>query len=191
MKQPIHIIYISGFGRSYDSLRKRALSLWRFRDVSVELVSMRWEGQETFEQKLARVEQAIDKAAGKQIVIVGESAGGGMAVHVYARRSGDIHKVMALCGKVSHPETVGQGYYDRSPAFKTAMHKLDDATNTLTSTQKQQFVSLHPLYDPVVPVRETLLHDCRQVRLWSVGHQLSIFLGLTVFAPIIVREARR
>ena len=191
MKQPIHILYLSGFGDNYDSYRLRLLKLWRFRGVSVELVPMRWESQETFAQKLARVDQAIDQAAGKRIVIVGESAGGNMAVHVYARRPNDIYRVMGLCGKASHPETVGQRYYDRSPAFKTAMEGLNDATALLTEVQKREFVSIHPLYDSVVPVRETLLPGCRQVRLWTVGHFFAIMTALTVFAPLIVREAKR
>lgn len=189
--KPLHIVYLSGFGGRYDSLRKRALGWWRFPGVTTELVPMRWEGNETFAQKQARVNEAIDRVAGKRVVLVGESAGASMAVHVYADRAGDLHQVMGLCGKAIYPETVRQMYYDRSPAFKTAMEGLNDAIERLSDEQKQAYVSIHPLYDPVVPVRETLLPGCKRVRLWSVGHQLTIALGLTLLAPLVVRAARR
>ena len=191
MKQTIHILYLSGFGAKHDSFRLRALSHWRFRGVTVELVPMRWESDEAFEQKIARLDQAIDRAVGKQIVLLGESAGGSVAVHMYARRPDDFYKVMTLCGKNSHPETVGESYYQRSPAFRTSMQRLNDAIATLTLEQRQQFVSIHPLYDPVVPVRETLLPGCRQVRLWLAGHFFTIVIGLTILSPIIIRTIKK
>lgn len=188
-QQPLHILYLSGFGDNFDSFRLRALRWWRFRNVTVELVPMKWDSG-TFEQKLARIDRAIDHAKDKRIVILGESAGGSMAVHVAARRS-DVYKVMTLCGKNSHPETVGQDYYDRSPAFQTSMDRLDESIARLSVRQREQFVSIHPFTDAVVPVKDTLLAGCRRVRLWSFGHTLTIFLGLTVLSPIIVRAARR
>lgn len=187
-QQPLHILYLSGFGDNFDSFRLRALRWWRFRNVTVELVPMKWDSG-TFEQKLARIDRAIDQAAGKRVVILGESAGGSMAVHVAARRT-DVYKIMTLCGKNSHPETVGQEYYDRSPAFRTSMGLLDASMGQLTMQQREQFVSIHPLYDPVVPVRDTLLADCRRVRLWSFGHMSTIVFALTALSPIIVRAAR-
>ena len=186
----IHIIYLSGFGGQYDNFRLWALRRWRFRDVSVELVSMKWES-ETFLQKIARVDQAIDRARGKRIVLIGESAGGSMAVHIYARRPDELYKVMTICGKNSHPETVGQEYYDRSAAFRDSMVSLDKSINELTNNQRKQFVSIYPFYDETVPVRETLLPDCRRVRLWSIGHLPTIALAITLFSPILVRMARR
>lgn len=191
MTQPIHILYLSGFGSNYDAHRLRALKWWRFKGVSVELVPMQWEGKETFEQKIIRIDRAIDRAAGKRIVIIGESAGGSMAVHMYARRPDDLHKVMTLCGKNSRPETVGENYYRRSPAFRVSMERLNASTDSLSDKQCQGFVSIHPFYDSVVPVRETLLPDCRQVRLWSIGHSITICLALTLLAPIIVRSVRK
>lgn len=191
MKQPIHILYLSGFGTGYDRYRLRLLKKWRFKGVSVELVPLRWEGKESFEQKLARIDQAIDRARDKRVVLLGESAGGSIAVHMYARRPDDFYKVMTICGKNSHPETVGESYYRRSPAFRTSMERLNDSIELLTSEQRQAFVSLRPWHDAVVPVRETLIDGCRCVRLWSVGHLLTIFLALTLYSPIVVRQAKK
>lgn len=191
MKQPIHIIYLSGFGIKYDKFRLKLLRKWRFRNVTVELVSLRWEGNESFEQKVARVDQAIDRVKNKRVALIGESAGGSMALHMYARRPDDLYRVMTICGKNAHPETVGDYYYRRSPAFRTAMDKLKESTTLLTKPQRQRFVSIHPLHDSVVPVKDTLIADCTQIKLWSVGHLVTIFFALTIFAPIVVKHARK
>ncbi|MFZ2544899.1 MAG: hypothetical protein WAW80_02905 [Candidatus Saccharimonadales bacterium] len=190
MKEPIHILYISGMGDKYDSLRLRVLKKWRFKNVSVELVPMKW-ATGMFERKIAKIEQAIDRASGKRIVIIGESAGGSMAVHMYARRPDDLFKVMGLCGKSSHPETVDQHYYDHSPAFRTSMDLLNDSIAKLTVHQKRNFISVYPIYDPTVPVKETLLEGCKKVRLPAVGHFITITLALTIFSPLIIRAIRR
>ena len=190
MKQlPIHILYLSGLGDDYDSFRLRALRWWKYRNVTVELVPMKW-ATGTFEQKLARIDRAIDSAQGKRVVVVGESAGGSMAVHIAARRP-DIYKVMTICGKNSHPETVGQRYYDHSPAFKASMDLLNDSAKQLNDDQRKKFVSIHPLYDGTVPVRDTVLAGCRQVWLPLVGHLFVIGCALTIFSPVIVRAARQ
>ncbi|MDB5183633.1 MAG: hypothetical protein JWO07_314 [Candidatus Saccharibacteria bacterium] len=188
MKQPIHILYLSGLGDNYDRFRLRALKLWRFRGVTVELVPMVWHSG-TFEQKLARIDQAVDRAHGKRVVLIGESGGGTMAIHMMARRD-DLYKVMTLCGKNTHPEGVSSIYTRNNPPFKVSLDHLNDSLGQLTTKQKKQFVSIHPLYDPVVPVRETLLAGCKQVRLPAIGHLVVIGLALTILSPILVRAAR-
>ncbi len=191
MTQQLHILYLSGFGNNYDPFRLRWLKRWRFRGVTVELVPMQWEGNETFEQKIIRIDKGIDRAAGKRIVLLGESAGGSMAVHMYARRPDDLHKVLTLCGKNRYPETVSQTYYERSPAFRVSMERLNASIDLLSDEQCCDFVSIHPLYDPTVPVKETLLPSCRRVRLPVIGHALTIGLGLTLLAPVIVHAVRK
>lgn len=189
MKQPIHILYLSGLGDNFDRWRLRALKLWHYRGVSVELVPMTWQSG-TFEQKLARIDQAIDRAKGKRVVLLGESAGGSMVIHMLARRD-DIYRAMTLCGKNTHPEGVDERYYRNNPAFRASMDHLNESLALLTDEQKKQFVSIHPVYDPVVPVREALLKGCREIEVWLVGHLFVISLVLTVLSPIVVRAARK
>jgi pimeloyl-ACP methyl ester carboxylesterase len=191
MSQPIHILYLSGFGDNLDPLRLRALKRWKFKNITVELVPMRWDSKETFEQKIARIDQAMDRVRGKRIALLGESAGGSMVVHMYARRGDELYKAVTLCGKNARPETVGEQYYKRSPAFRTSMEKLNESMKQLTAEQRKQFVSIHPLYDPVVPVRDTLLKECQRLRLFAIGHAVSIALALTVYSPLLMRAIRR
>ncbi len=168
-----------------------ALRLWKYRNVTVEFLPMRWESKETYEQKLARIDQAIDRAGNKRVVVIGESAGGSMAVCVYARRAADLHKVLTICGKNNSPETVGQRYFDTYPVYRAVMDGLAASLEQLDDTQRHAFVSIHPLYDHVVPVRETLLPGCRRIRLWVAGHLFVISLALTILSPVVIRAAKR
>lgn len=190
MSQPIHIIYISGFGDRYDGIRRRLLGWWHYKNVTIELVPSLWASDETFDEKFTRLSDAIDNAKGKRIVLLGESAGGSMAVHMYAARPNDLYKAMTICGKNSQPEKVAEHYYTKHPAFRTSMKKLNDSIAKISADDRARFVSIHPLYDPIVPVGETLLPGCREVRLWSIGHLLVILLALTVSLPKIIRTAR-
>lgn len=157
--------------------------------MTAELVPMRWR-EGTFEQKLARIDRAIDRAGNKRVVLLGESAGGSMVIHEYARRGDVLYKVMTICGKNTHPETVGQQYFDRSAAFKASMDKLNTSIDELSAEQKRKFVAIRPLYDPVVPIDTMLLPGCRRVRLPVVGHFFTIMSALTVLSPMLVRAAR-
>ncbi|MDB5176614.1 MAG: hypothetical protein JWN75_282 [Candidatus Saccharibacteria bacterium] len=190
MSQKIHILYISGLGDKYDRLRLRCLRLWKFKDVTVELIPMNWE-MGTFEQKLARIDTAINRVSGKKVVLIGESAGGSMAVHTYARRGDALYKVTTLCGKNSQPEKVSESYYVNHPSFRESMNQLNASIDKLSDDEKERFVSIHPLYDPTVPVRETLIPGCRRVRIWTAGHFLTIMLAITILSPIVIHAVRR
>lgn len=191
MEPPIHIIYLPGFFITNDKLRLTALKWWKYRHVTVEFLPMKWESKETFEQKVARIDQAIDRAKGKRIVIMGESAGGSMAVCMYVRRYDDLYKVVTICGKNNHPETVGEKYYKPHPVYRAVMDQLEEALEQLPGKRMEALVSVHPLYDPVVPVHDTLLPDCKRVRLWAVGHVFVISLALTILSPFVIRAIKK
>lgn len=185
-----HIIYIPGFGDTYDGFRRTALRWWRYRNITVSMVSIDWQFG-TFRQKMAAIDAAIDVVKDKKIVLVGESAGGGMAVYTYAHRPKDIARVVTICGKNTKPETVGRHYLEYSPAFRDLMGGLNAALQRLTDRQRRNIVSLYPFFDPVVPVRDTMVPGCQRVRLWTVGHLFTIFLALTFSSPFVVRAVRK
>lgn len=189
--KPIHIIYIPGFGDRYDSTRRRLLKLWHFKNVAVELVPMNWTSQELFEEKLNRIYRAIDAVEDKNVVVIGESAGGSMAVHVYAERHTELFKVMTICGKNSHPETVDSRHYSKHPAFRASMDRLNESIKKLPLEARRRFVSVHPVHDKLVPVNETMLPDCKELVLPGSGHLHVILRALTIWAPRIIREVRR
>lgn len=188
MMQPIHIVYISGFGDRYDPARRLLLGWWRFKGVTVELVPMNWaDKDELFETKIARIDQAIDAHRDKRVVIIGESAGGSMAMHSYANRGADVYRVLTVCGKNTTPQTVSPHLYDKYPAFKTSMDRLEGSLGNISAEACRRFISVHPVYDPVVPVNETLLPGCQELILPGRGHLSVIFRALTIWSGRIVR----
>ena len=191
--QATHVIYIPGLGDGYDPTRKFLLGLWRYKNISVELVPMLWSQDDGFEAKQRRVSDAIDRAVAlnKRVVLVGESAGGSMAVNIYAAHKNNIARVITLCGKNTHPETVSPRLYKKNPAFYDSMNAVGTSIDSLNIKARREFTSIHPIYDPVVPIRETLLDDCRQVRIFAYGHLAPILLLLSIFSPVVAREVRR
>lgn len=185
------MIYISGFGDRYDTVRRRLLARWRYEGVTVELLPMKWGSDESFDKKLSRINQAIDRVRGRRIVLIGESASGSMAIHVYAKRLEDIAKVVTLCGKNNHPENVQPRYFAKYPAFKACMARLNDSMRNLNESARRRIVSMHPLYDPVVTVADTRVSGCREVTLWSVGHLFVILQLLTIWSHKVIEEIDR
>lgn len=191
MKQRIHIIYIPGLGDRYDPIRRTCLRLWRFYGVRVTMVPMRWTSSETYPDKRARVEEIMHLHAGEKVLLMGESAGGSMALATYAKHTDVLAGLVTLCGKNTHPDNVSPGIYRRNPAFRDSMLQAEAAAAQLPRAERGNFVSVVPWYDPVVPVSDTMLPDCQKVTLPAVGHLVSILCMLTVFAPIIVHRMKR
>lgn len=190
-RMPIHIIYIPGFGDSYDILRRAFLWCWRFYGISVELVPIKWGNREGYETKTALVSAAIERAKERRIVLIGESAGGSLVLNTYASRPDDFYKVLTICGKNAKPEHVAPHFYRRNPAFKTSMHLLNASVEKLTAAQRHAFISIHPLVDHVVPVDETIIPGCQKQRVWLFGHLPTVAIMLTVGSWYIMRLIRR
>lgn len=187
-----HIIYVPGLGDGYDPIRRFLLGFWRIYNVDVQMIPSGWSGTEPYENKVHRIQEAIANACGhgKRVVLIGESAGGSLALNVYASEPEKVSKVLTLCGKNTGPEKVSPRYYRKNPAFREAMQEVESSILKLTKAQRGRFVSVYPLFDPTVPVAETFIPDCQKVRIWSVGHLASVFIALTLASPLVVRAAK-
>lgn len=191
MSHSLRIIYIPGLGDRYDPLRRASLKLWRLYGAEVTMVPMLWHSNEEYDAKRKRIEAVIEERAGEPVVLMGESAGGSMALTLYAKYAGQSVSAMTLCGKNTRPDNVSPYLYKRNPAFQESMFNAEAAIATLALAQRQRFISVVPLHDATVPVKQTLLPDCQKMTLPVVGHLLSILAMLTIYAPLIVRRAKK
>lgn len=191
MTQTTHIIYLSGFGNSYNTFREKYVARWRRRDVTTEFVPMNWTDGAQLHEKTQLANAAIDTALekGKRVVLVGESAGGAMSLYLYGQRPKDITRVITLCGKNKNPANVSPTLYKRSPAFLELMQRVEDDTAALRRAKRERIVSIRPLFDGVVPIQEMLVADCKSVRIPSVGHISSIALLLISGGGLVRRYA--
>lgn len=188
-----YILYIPGLGDGYDGSRQFFLKFWKLYGVTVEFVSSGWGDGGDFESKMKRVIDAAKSAhnAGYRVVLLGESAGGSLALNTYSEIPDYVDRVVTLCGKNTRPSTVSPRFYRRNPAFQTSMAQVDQAVTRLTPAQRREITTIYPLIDSYVPRADTVVPDCRQVRMYSVGHLTSILFGLTIGSSIVVREATR
>jgi pimeloyl-ACP methyl ester carboxylesterase len=191
MKQPLHIIYTPGLGDRYDPARRACLKLWRLYGARVTMVPMRWRSDETYADKRARVETLLGSESDEKVVLMGESAGGSVALALYAQYADSVAGAMTLCGKNTRSDNVASYLYTRNPAFRDSMRRAESVVDGLSQKQRQKFVSVVPWYDPTVPVQQTLIPGCQKMSLPAVGHLLSILAMLTIYAPLIVYRAKK
>ncbi len=121
---------------------------------------------------------------------MGESAGGSLALTLYAAQADSLAGVVTLCGKNTRSDNVSPTLYARNPAFRESMRSVEQAARSMSEQQRYKFLSVVPLYDPTVPVAQTLLPGCQKMTLPVAGHLLSILAMLTIFAPFVVRRVK-
>ncbi|MEP6710641.1 MAG: hypothetical protein ABJA64_02895 [Candidatus Saccharibacteria bacterium] len=187
-----YIIYIPGLGDHNDGLRRFFLFFWQLFGVKTELVPMRWYDGRSFDEKFDRVEAAIKKAVAKgyRVSLVGESAGGSMAMNVFARNN-SIDRMMSLCG-VNHAHAdISPQIFKKGPAFKTSVSLLNESRSVAVKNKLNRIVSVTAIADPTVSVKKNYIPGAKHITIWSIGHFTTIVLCLSIFSFILVRELKR
>lgn len=176
------VLYIPGLGDDYDAGRRLALRLWRIYGVRAELIPMRWAHEATYEAKYNRVLAAIKAAEtrGEEVVLIGESAGGSMALNVFADRP-SVEKVITICGVNSPHISIAPRLKHRNPAFAESVSRLAVAIPKIDVTKLS---ILYALYDESVAPQYTRIPAATLKRVPGVGHLLTIALLLTICAVI-------
>ncbi len=152
---------------------------------------MRWINQESFDDKLQRVKAAVVKAQerGRQVTLIGESAGATTAFNAYALDP-SIYGIVTLCGITTSKTPISPTLLSRKLAFKEAVSRLDKARETvLARPHRITVITAH--YDASVPVRLNQVSGTRHIKIWSVGHLTTVLLCLTIYSFIIVRAVKR
>lgn len=179
-----YVIYIPGLGDGADGSRRWALKLWRLLGVHAELVPMMWYDGKPFAEKLQRVTAAIDAAekAGYTVSLIGESAGGSMAINAAAAHPG-IHRLVTIAGVNDPSIQISPVIQAKSPAFMSSVAKLSDS---LPQLRKHDVHTVRALLDLVVDKRFSRIPDVRDHRVPSLGHLPTIALCLTIFSPYVI-----
>jgi pimeloyl-ACP methyl ester carboxylesterase len=150
--------------------------------VTTEHVPITWYDGGPLEQKTELVAAAIDRAHGKRVVIIGESAGATLALHAASHPA--VVRVITLCG-VTRPDTPVSNYLRRrAPA-------LDTAVRTLPKSFDTDVHSIRAVADGVVNKRYSVAPGAKAHVMWTVGHLMTIALSLTCLAPIVAAIAKK
>lgn len=187
------VIYIFGLGDHRSRGQTLAVQLWRLRGVGVRVHHMHWNQAGTLDAKLAPLIENIDAlhAAGRRVSLVGVSAGASAAIHAYARRPQIVHRVVCLCGKLRHAETVHPRVYHTNPAFQQSMEALPASLDALGKIGRERILSVRPMADNSVPPADTDVPDAHTARVPTRGHVLSIAYCITIYSRRIVRYIRQ
>lgn len=179
-------IYLPGLGDRFDGLRQFALRGWRSRSLDVIFVPMNWDDtDDSLEDKLARVKQAIDTSQGRA-VLVGESAGAPVALVAQSKFSGRVDLVATICGMNQHASQVRPSIYARHPAFRDTMLQADEVVNGLSDRDKKHINIFYSRNDQTVSPEHTLIAGVRSGSIWMPVHMLAIALYLTVLKRRVI-----
>jgi predicted alpha/beta hydrolase family esterase len=169
-----HYIYIPGLGDQFTPLRCIALWRWKSRDERVVLVPMKWTDKaETYEQKYARVAREIERLKSKEIILVGESAGGAMALLAFSRHVGDVNSVVTICGYNTGAAGINPGRR-HNPALYPLLAKVDGIIPRLSPTLRQRIITIYSTKDNVVTPRHSRIEGARKLVLHTPGHMRNI-----------------
>ena len=188
-----YVIYIPGLGDNKYLVQGIFVWLWRLYGVTSVTRTMNWsEGSESFEQKLSRLLVEIDEklAKGYRVSLVGASAGASAVVNIFARQP-EIGRLVIICGKIQHPETISERTYRVNQAFKESMAAVSASLDSLADTERTKILNLHPLFDPTVPVADTKIDGSREAVMKTKGHTMGILVALTIYGRSICKFIKK
>lgn len=187
MKQ--HVIYIPGLTDRYDPFRRLGLMLWRRPSVAVTLIPMRWEDpEESYESKLSRIHQAIDKYADRKTILVGESAGGPVAIVAMKWYREKVDRVITVCGMNQGTDRVSKELYQKNSAFHDAMIEADRLMPHLSDEEKEAIMTIYSSNDGVVSVQDTLIEGVERHDIKVPIHSLAIGYVLFVRPDLVIKR---
>lgn len=186
-----NVIYLPGLGDN-TAAQAKILKFWKILGLNIEVIPMNWSDTENFDNKLKRILQRIDQLTqdGSRVSLIGVSAGASAALNAYVAAPEKINKVLFICGKLKGAERVGQHYYTNNPAFKDSLFKAEAQINKLGRADKAKMLSAHPVYDNIVPIRDTKIPGVADKTMLSFGHIIGITLALTIYFPSLARFLR-
>lgn len=184
MARPVLVI-IPGIGDKHP-VYKLFARVWRVLGYETYVMPFGWAnyhadiGTKT-RDFLHRFDAVTDK---RQTYVIGISAGGTAAVHVYANR-GYVQRIVA----VSTPFADFEKLENRLLASSIITARQD--LEKFDAAEKANILSVYGLYDETVPTKMSRLEGVSARRLWTARHAVIIFLAMTLKAPRISRFLRR
>lgn len=174
-----HVIYIPGLGDKYDFVRKIGLKLWRRPGIKVSHMPMRWEDPtESYEQKIDRLKAFIDRYPEGDVILVGESAGGSVAIAATRRFAQQITRTVTVCGMNYGVANVNPTLYAKNIAFKDAMLQADHTVESLSDKERSKLRILYSSMDFTVRPKNTLIQGVSSQDLKIFGHMQAILAVL-------------
>lgn len=182
------VIYIPGLGDPNNG-EKALLKIWSFYQLEVIYHPLYWNDNRPFIVKLNEVIDLIERVAINDTVVslVGISAGASAVLNVFAEKKESINKVVCICGKINNPNTISPKRFEINPSFKESLDLLPSSLNRLDMEDRKRIFSLHPIYDGLVPIKDTFIEGANNKLMFSAGHAASIVYADTIHSYLIAK----
>jgi pimeloyl-ACP methyl ester carboxylesterase len=184
------VIYIPGIGDDIKKLQSTLIKKWRLYGVQPLVHEMPWMDQEPFASKLERLVALIKELHGQDRIVslVGASAGAGAAINAFAQRSGKVNGIVCIAGKVNNPESIGDGYRQRSPSFIESANQVQFSLDILDEgNYRSRIMSRYALFDPIIPREDSIVLGGVNITVPTFGHSVTIAEQLLLGAPNYLR----
>jgi pimeloyl-ACP methyl ester carboxylesterase len=188
MPKVTHAFYIPGLGNPRNKGQGLLLKVWRIYGVRIHYYPMYWSDKRSFSEKFEALLEAIDATAKKtgSVSLIGTSAGASAVINAYAARRQIIHRVVCISGKLNNPQTA-ENRFKENPSFEGSLRMVATSLAALNVTDRSRILSLHPVYDDVVPINDTRIEGAHEGLEPVVGHVASIIYALTLGSYRICR----
>ncbi len=169
-----HLLFIPGLGdRTW--LYRLALPLWRLLGYEPHVFRFGWSGRaDDLGQKQAALVRYVDALPPGPLHVIGASAGGTAAVNLLAARP-TIHSVITIASPLKPKRTPNE-------LLTASIAEADQFLATAPDNAKNKVTSVYGWYDERVPVSKSRRPGIRGLQLPAIGHGLTIFVAVTVFA---------
>jgi pimeloyl-ACP methyl ester carboxylesterase len=189
----MYVIYVTGLGDHDPRGQRLALKLWPLWGVKAELFQMNWADNESWQTKFDRLLRRIDSLTGKaeSVALVGASAGAGAAINAFAARKDKLAGCVLIAGKVNNPDSIGQAYRRKNPAFVESAYEAPKSLLKLKDEDRARVLSRYGLMDEMVRRPDSVISGAVNQIVPSIGHFLTIALQITIGAPSFIRFLKK
>jgi pimeloyl-ACP methyl ester carboxylesterase len=120
---------------------------------------------------------------GRRVVLVGYSAGASAAINALSANKEKVQRVILICGKIQNLDKINDSYFKLNPKFGGSVELLKKSLPDLDAEQRAKVLSIRPIFDETVPVKDTIIQGAKNKRVFMVGHvpTIAYCLSLTIW----------
>lgn len=180
MKQ---LLYIPGLGDDTVTQRQfRYIAWWgKLHHADVTCFDPKWHDIESYTNKWQRLDDMLRELPHDELTIIGVSAGGSLAMRALEMYP-NTKRVITVCAKLQGAQSIGTNYRLRAPALHDAV-RVSEKIILSGKLPSQKIVTYRSLYDPIVPLKDSVVPGAKKKRLIVIGHALAIVMYLALYLP--------
>jgi hypothetical protein len=199
----MNCLYFNGLGNGkLNMLERRQLNLLKLQGFDIKHIPVKWQSKESFQDLLKRTTALVEKElrVNGELVLIGASAGGSLAVNVFGEVKSNKLQVITLCSRLNETKLkwwdwrnlnrmAHIGTKTESKSFYDSVRYCTNITlPSLTKQQRARIVSVRQWVDEVVPRVTMGYPSLRTYVVCTFGHNLGILYGIRNVPKIIARQ---